>query len=74
MKFPTNEQVNRVREMYPSGERVELVSMNDPYNTTLVPGSQGTVNDVDDTGTIFVNWDCGSRLGVVYGVDEVKRV
>ena len=73
MKFPTKEQVNRVREMYPSGTRVELVSMSDPY-TTLVAESQGTADFVDDTGTLFVKWDCGSRLGVVYGEDRVKRV
>ena len=73
MKFPTKEQVNRVREMYPNSTRVELVSMSDPY-TTLVPGNQGTADHVDDTGTLFVNWDCGSRLGVVYGEDRVKRV
>ena len=52
MKFPTKEQVNRVREMYPSGTRVELVSMSDPYNTTLVPGSQGTADHVDDADTL----------------------
>jgi len=73
MKFPTKEQVNHVREMYTSGTRVELVSMSDPY-TTLAEGSQGTADFVDDTGTLFVKWDCGSRLGVVYGEDRVKRV
>jgi hypothetical protein len=74
MNFPTKEQVNQVRKIYPPGTRVELVSMSDPYNTSLVPGSQGTTDSVDDTGTVFVNWDCGSRLGVVYGVDRIKRV
>ncbi|MCL2576934.1 MAG: DUF4314 domain-containing protein [Defluviitaleaceae bacterium] len=73
MKFPSKEQVNRVREAYPNGTRVELVSMSDPY-TTLVPGSKGTADFVDDTGTLFVKWDCGSRLGVVYGEDKVKKL
>ena len=72
--MPSREQVKSIRERYPKGTRVELVSMNDPYNTKLVPGSQGTVDAVDDTGTIFVSWDCGSSLGVVYGVDSVRKI
>jgi hypothetical protein len=52
--FPSNEQVKQVQEMNPKGTRVKLVSMYDPY-TTLKAGDQGTVNFVDDTGTIFVN-------------------
>lgn len=59
--------------MYPSGCRVELVSMDDPY-TKLEPGDQGTVKFVDDIGTIFVNWDCGSGLGIAYGEDVCRKV
>jgi len=73
MKFPNKEQVERVRETYPKGARVELVSMSDPY-TTLKPGDLGTVDHVDDIATVFVNWDNGSTLGAVYGVDSIKRV
>ena len=47
--------------------------MNDPY-TKLKPGDRGTVSMVDDTGTIFVNWDCGSSLGVVYGEDHIRKI
>lgn len=61
--------LSELREKYPQGARVELVKMTDPYNTKLVPGSQGTVRCVDDIGTIHVDWDCGSRLGVVYRED-----
>jgi hypothetical protein len=48
--------------------------MNDPYNKKLKPGDQGTVRLIDDIGTIFVDWDCGSTLGVAYGEDCVKRL
>lgn len=72
-RFPSQETVSRVRELYPSGCRVELVRMNDPYSK-LKPGDQGTVDFVDDTGTIFCNWDNGSTLGVVYGEDIVKKL
>lgn len=46
--------------------------MSDPY-TTLKPGDKGTVNFVDDTATVFVDWDNGSTLGVVYGEDVIKK-
>lgn len=71
--FPSQEIVRRVREMYPPGCRVELISMNDPY-TTLLPGSPGTVEFVDDTATVFVAWDCGSHLGAVYDKDKIRRI
>ena len=70
----TKERLQALREVYPVGCRVELVHMDDPYNTKLVPGSQGTVIAVDDIGTIHVAWDSGSSLGVVYGVDAVRKV
>ena len=71
MAFPRKEIVEAVRARYPVGTRVELVSMNDPYSK-LKPGDRGTVKSVDDTGTVFVSWDCGSGLGVVYGEDEIR--
>lgn len=71
--FPNKAAVERIRAAYPVGCRVELISMDDPYST-LQPGDQGTVKSVDDTGTVFVRWDCGSGLGVVYGVDQIKKL
>lgn len=72
-RFPSREAVERVRKMYPEGTRVELVQMDDPYSR-LKPGDKGTVRLVDDTATAFVDWDCGSRLGVVYGEDQIRRL
>ena len=72
-QFPNEAQVERVCRQYPTGTRVELVSMSDPY-TNLKPGDLGTVDFVDDTGTIFINWDNGSTLGAVYGADSVKCI
>lgn len=71
MKFPNKETIERVRKQYPQGARIELVSMSDPY-TTLKPGDRGTVNFVDDTGTVFADWDNGSTLGAVYGEDKIR--
>ena len=71
--FPSEEIVDRLRQQYPKGTRVELVSMNDPY-TKLKPGDRGTVSMVDDIGTVFVNWDCRSGLGVAYGEDHIRKI
>ena len=46
------------------GKRVAFVSSNDQY-TRLIRGTKGTVSFVDDMGTVFVNWDDGSSLGMV---------
>ena len=71
--FPSRETVEALRQQYPKGMRVELVTMDDPYSK-LRPGDLGTVEMVDDIGTIFVQWDCGSGLGVAYGVDSIKKL
>jgi hypothetical protein len=64
------ELVEYLRERYPAGTRVALLVMDNPY-TKLKPGDKGTVVMVDDCGTIHCDWDSGSKLGVVYGVDCV---
>lgn len=73
MKQIQPEMLQALKSQYPSGTRVELVRMEDPY-TRLKPGDQGSVSFIDDTGTIFVNWDSGSRLGVVFGEDEIRKI
>ncbi len=51
------------------GDRIKLVYCSDPY-TQLVSGDKGTVTDIDDAGTVHVEWDSGSRLGLVPGEDR----
>lgn len=72
-KLPSKAMVESVRRRFPTGTRVELVRMNDPYSK-LQPGDRGTVEFVDDIGTIFCSWDRESSLGVVYGEDEVIKI
>lgn len=71
--FPSPWVVDIVRKLYPVGCRVELVRLDDPYSK-LTPGERGTVEAVDDTGTVFVRWDSGFTLGVIYGVDGIKKL
>lgn len=72
MLFANREQVERLRLRYPAGTRVELVEMDDAQAPPL--GTLGTVIGVDDTGSILVDWDNGSGLNVIYGVDRVKKL
>jgi urease beta subunit len=52
-----------------AGDRVQLISTTDPY-TRLEPGVRGTVRLVDAVGTVHVDWDNGSRLGLVPDEDQ----
>jgi len=58
-----------MRDHHLVGTRVRLQHTSDQY-TTLRPGDEGTVNLVDDLGTVHVHWDSGSRLGLVPGEDR----
>ena len=51
------------------GKKIQLISTTDEY-TKLRPGDFGIIRLVDDTGTIHVNWEDGSRLGLIPGVDR----
>lgn len=73
MFFPPREVVEQIKKQYQPGDRVELVSMDDPYRK-IVPGTKGTVITVDDTGTIHVSWDNNVRLGIVYGEDSCRKL
>lgn len=53
------------------GKRVKMVYTSDAY-TDVVPGDAGTVSHVDDAGTVFVNWDNGSGLGLIPGIDSFQ--
>ena len=62
---------NFLNENELNGKRIRLISMeNDPQ--PIEPGEEGTVDHVDDLGTIFVKWDNGRSLGVVPEEDEYE--
>jgi len=73
MRNISQDMLRHLREKYKPGTRVKLIHMDDPY-TRLSPGELGIVTGVDDIGTIHVNWDCGSSLGVAYGEDSCQAV
>jgi hypothetical protein len=57
----------------PVGARVTLVRCTDEH-TRLDPGSLGTVRLVDGMGTVHVDWDSGSTLGLVYEAGDRFQV
>lgn len=71
MIFPSKETVERLKEQYPVGTRIILRKMDDIQAPPI--GTMGTVQGVDDAGSLLVKWDNGSGLNVVYGEDEVEK-
>jgi hypothetical protein len=67
------EMLKNLKTYYTPGTRIMLIRMDDPY-TNLRRGDKGTVMNVDDIGTIRVQWECGSSIGVVFGKDECKKI
>lgn len=72
MRVISREALQALRERFPMGTRVELVQMDDPQAPPI--GTKGTVEGVDDIGSIMVRWDNGSGLNVAYGVDVCRKV
>lgn len=61
-------EVQIIKDKYPVGTRIRLISMDDPYS--VPSGTCGTVDYVDDAGQIGMKWDNGSNLSLIYGEDR----
>jgi hypothetical protein len=71
--FLSQKQVETIKEQYPAGTRIELFHMDDPYGPIDL-GRQGTVDSVDDAGTLHMRWDNGRTIGIVPGEDQFKVI
>ena len=71
--FMSREQVNYIKERYPEGTRIQLDSMGDDPRP-ITPGTTGTVQCVDDIGTVHCAFDDGRYLGLVPGEDSFHIV
>ena len=65
--------VQRMKEQYPAGTRIELDYMGDDPRP-IEPGTRGTVRVVDDMGTVHCDFDNGRRLGLVPGEDSFHAI
>lgn len=69
----SKEQLNRIREEYPKGTKIELLDpLDDPYSK-LKAGDIGVVKGVDDMGHILMSWNVGSSLSLLVDVDKFKK-
>lgn len=71
--FPTRQQVERIKEKYPPGTKIRMVSMSDPY-APIPSGIEGIVDFVDDIGTLHCNFENGRSLGVIVGEDSFSVI
>ena len=55
------------------GKKVKLISVKDDY-TDVKPGMIGTIDFLDDAGTVHCTWENGSCLGLIPGIDEWEEV
>ena len=62
-----------IKKIFKKGTRVKLIHMAEDIHP-IPDGTLGTVDNVDDIGTVHVDWDNGRRLGVVLDEDEIEVV
>lgn len=70
---PSQKEVERIKKMYPKGTRIQIERMNDPYHP-IEPGTKGTIDLVDDAGTLHCTFDNGRSLGVIPGEDSFHKI
>lgn len=62
-----------LKEAYPKGTRVVLNSMDDDPRP-IESGTRGTVEAVDDIGTVHCEFDNGRSLGLIEGKDDFRAL
>lgn len=60
------------KETYSVGDRILLIHMDDPR--PVPDGTRGTVSHIDDANQIHMNWDNGSRLAIIQGIDDFHKL
>jgi hypothetical protein len=67
------ELARRYKEMYKPGTRIELECMGEDPRP-IPTGTRGTVQSVDDMGTIHCDFDNGRQLGLIPGEDSFRKL
>ncbi|MCB6286272.1 DUF4314 domain-containing protein [[Clostridium] scindens] len=64
-------KIEQLRKRYPAGTRICLDEMDG--EPQMPAGLKGTVYQVDDAGQIQLEWENGSTLALVPGVDRFHK-
>lgn len=71
----TESEINKIKVQYKPGTKIRLLEdMKEELYHPINAGEIGIVNHVDSMGTIHVNWENGSGLGLIPGVDKFEMV
>lgn len=62
-----------LKERYPRGTRIELISMGDDPRPIGI-GTRGTVRLVDDMAMVHCDFDNGRYFALVYGEDRYRKL
>lgn len=65
--------IERIRADFPIGSRVMMIYSADPL-APIDCGTEGVVSSVDDIGIIHINWDNGSRFGIILGENVIEKI
>ena len=65
-----SEENTNIDPLAKKGLRIRMVNMED--ESPVDEGLEGIINNIDDLGTIHVNWDDGRMLGVIPGIDKYE--
>ena len=68
-----SEWVKFMKEQYPPGTRIRLTEMKDPY-APVPPGTEGSVDYIDDECQFHMKWDNGRTLALIPGVDRFSII
>lgn len=63
----------RMKDNYPPSTRIMLLQMGDDPRP-IEPNTKGTVQAVDDMGTLHCTFDNGRSLGIVPGEDSFRKL
>ena len=72
MRFPTENELEMLREKYPKGTKIRLIHMNDPQ--PVPSGTIGEVALIDDAGNIHMIWQNGRSLAIIEGIDDFEII
>lgn len=70
----SQKEIEEAKEKYKPGMKLKLLKEMYDEKYSVPVGEIGIIDFVDDIGTIHINWECGSSLGLIPNVDKFEEV